>query len=63
MQLVSKTNILIVGLGLMGGSYAKALSRVGGTITGAEAVNKSFPDFFDRLRGLGIEVNEHAAGI
>ena len=29
MQLVSKTNILIVGLGLMGGSYAKALSRVG----------------------------------
>ena len=29
MQLVSNTNILIVGLGLMGGSYAKALSRVG----------------------------------
>ena len=29
MQLVSNSNILIVGLGLMGGSYAKALSRVG----------------------------------
>jgi prephenate dehydrogenase len=29
MQLVTNTNILIVGLGLMGGSYAKALSRVG----------------------------------
>ena len=38
------------------------LTRVGGTLTGAEAVRKSFPDFFDRLRGLGIEVNEHAAG-
>ena len=38
------------------------LTRVGGTITGAEAVAKSFPDYFDRLRGLGIEVNEHAAG-
>ena len=36
---------------------AVLLTRVGGTITGAEAVNKSFPDFFDRLRGLGIEVN------
>ena len=41
---------------------AVLLTRVGGTITGAEAVRKSFPDFFDRLRGLGIEVNEHAAG-
>ena len=29
MQLVSNSNILIVGLGLMGGSYARALSRVG----------------------------------
>ncbi len=42
---------------------AVLLTRVGGSITGAEAVRKSFPDFFDRLRGLGIEVNEHAAGI
>ena len=38
------------------------LTRVGGTITGAEAVRKSFPNYFDRLRGLGIEVIEHAAG-
>ncbi len=42
---------------------AVLLTRVGGAITGAEAVRKSFPDYFDRLRGLGIEVNEHAAGI
>ena len=41
---------------------AVLLTRVGGTLTGAEAVRKSFPDFFDRLRGLGIEVIEHAAG-
>ena len=31
-------------------------TRTGGRIRGAEAVRKSFPDFFDRLRGLGIEV-------
>ncbi len=37
---------------------AVLLTRVGGRIRGAEAVNKSFPDFFDRLRGLGIEVTE-----
>ena len=29
MQLVSKTNILIVGLGLMGGSYAKGFAKAG----------------------------------
>ena len=29
MQWISKGNILIVGLGLMGGSYARALSRLG----------------------------------
>ena len=32
--------------------------RTGGIIRGAEAVAKSFPDFFDRLRALRIEV-EH----
>ena len=31
-------------------------ARTGGTIRGAEAVNKSFPDFFERLQQLGIEV-------
>ena len=38
-------------------SGAVLLTRVGGRITGSEAVRKSFPDFFDRLSGLGIEVN------
>lgn len=31
-------------------------AQTGGTIAGAEAVNKSFPDFFDRLKELGIKV-------
>lgn len=29
MELISKSNILIIGLGLIGGSYAKALKRQG----------------------------------
>ena len=29
----------------------------GGTITGAEAINKSFPDFFERLCTLGANVD------
>ena len=32
----------------------------GGEICGAEAVAKSMPDFFEKLRDLGIEVNEYA---
>lgn len=28
----------------------------GGVITGAEAVSKSFPDFFDRLTDLGVDI-------
>lgn len=32
------------------------LTLTGGIIDGAEAVTKSFPDFFDKLRTLGIEV-------
>ena len=32
------------------------LSRLGGEIEGAEAVKKSFPDFFDLVKKLGIEV-------
>ena len=35
------------------------LSRVGGEIQGAQAVSKSFPDFFDRIRTLGIQVETH----
>ena len=33
-------------------------TRTGGTITGAEAVNKSFPDYFTRLASLGVAVRE-----
>jgi 3-phosphoshikimate 1-carboxyvinyltransferase len=32
------------------------LSRVGGQLNGAQAVNKSFPGFFDAVRSLGIAV-------
>lgn len=32
-------------------------SRVGGTIDGAEAVAKSYPDYFDVIHSLGIEVS------
>lgn len=32
-------------------------SITGGVIEGAQAVNKSFPDFFDKLKKLGIEVS------
>ena len=38
------------------------LTRVGGVIRGAEAVSKSFPDFFEQLKNLKIEVIHHAAG-
>ncbi len=33
------------------------LTLVGGEINNAEAVNKSFPDFFDYIKSLGIGVN------
>ena len=34
------------------------LSRLGGVIDGAEAVAKSYPNFFEELKHLGIEVKE-----
>ncbi len=37
-------------------SMAVLCTLTGGTIEGAEAVSKSFPDFFERLSSLGIEV-------
>ena len=37
-------------------ALAVILSSVGGTIAGAEAVRKSLPDFWERLRQLGIGV-------
>ena len=35
-------------------------TRTGGTILGAQAVNKSYPDFFETLSRLELEVEEHA---
>ena len=32
-------------------------TRTGGEIRGAEAVRKSFPAYWDRLRSLGIEID------
>lgn len=37
---------------------AVLLTRTGGTLSGTQAVDKSFPGFFDRLREIGIEVTE-----
>ena len=34
------------------------LSQLGGTLDGAEAVRKSYPDFFSIIKKLGIEVTE-----
>ena len=42
-------------------SLAVLLMLCGGEIEGAEAVRKSFPDFFEKLRQLGIEVKVSAA--
>ncbi len=41
MQWISKGNILIIGLGLMGGSYARALSRLGYHVTAIDTCRKS----------------------
>jgi len=40
-------------------SLAVLLTLTGGSIAGAQAVRKSFPDFFERLKTLGIEVTTH----
>ena len=42
-------------------SLAVLLTLTGGQISGAQAVQKSFPDFFARLQELGIEVLIHEA--
>ena len=39
-------------------SAAVLLTQTGGEIEGAEAVAKSFPDFFEKLASLGIEVKK-----
>ena len=38
-------------------SLAVLLTLTGGSIEGAEAVSKSFPDFFDKLKALGVDVS------
>lgn len=40
-------------------SLAVLLTLTGGTIGGAEAIDKSFPDFFNSIKQLGVEVNIH----
>jgi 3-phosphoshikimate 1-carboxyvinyltransferase len=40
-------------------SLAVLLMLTGGEIQGAQAVRKSFPDFFEKLKQLGIEVQTH----
>ena len=40
-------------------SLAVLLTTLGGSIEGAEAIQKSYPDFFEDLRSLGIEVAEY----
>lgn len=42
-------------------SLAVLCTLTGGTITGAEAISKSFPEFFCGLKSLGIEVEEYEA--
>ena len=40
------------------------LLQTGGTLTGAQAVNKSYPDFFEKLASLGadIRIEEESPG-
>ena len=40
-------------------SLAVLLTLTGGEIEGAEAVKKSYPDFFDNLISLGVGVTEY----
>ena len=42
-------------------SLATLLTLFGGEIEGAEAVNKSFPDYFEKLSQVGIEVQKNEA--
>lgn len=37
-------------------SLATLASKVGGTISGAEAINKSYPEFFETLKKLGTNI-------
>ena len=37
--------------------FAVLCAALGGTIRGAETVNKSYPDFFRTLRALGLRMD------
>ena len=50
MEWISKSNVLIVGLGLMGGSYARALTRLGYCVCALDARQESI----DYALGRGI---------
>ena len=39
-------------------ALAILLIKTGGVIRGAEAISKSDPMFFDRLKALGIQIEE-----
>jgi 3-phosphoshikimate 1-carboxyvinyltransferase len=39
-------------------SLAVLATQTGGEIEGAEAVAKSYPDFFERIASLGIQTKE-----
>ena len=41
-------------------AMAVLLLKTGGEILGAEAVNKSLPDFFERITALGAKVSYEA---
>ena len=45
MEWINKKTILIVGLGLMGGSYAMALKRLGYTVTAIDTDEDSIALF------------------
>jgi len=39
-------------------TFTTMLSVTGGRLSGAQAVNKSFPDYFDKMKSIGIEVSK-----
>lgn len=40
-------------------SFTTLMTLTGGKLSGAQAVRKSFPDYFDKIKALGIEVKEN----
>ena len=58
MEWISKSNILIVGLGLIGGSYAKALKRLDYHVTAIDKDEKAInyalnEDIIDEIIAIG----------